>query len=389
MNTDIYTPNIDGLAKQSIICTRAYVQSPQCQPSRASIWTGRYPTAHRVWWNGIDLNKSELTIADYLRGEGYETAYFGKMHLGSQSDYGFTTKYLFEHWQQETQRNKTIKNEFYDVMKKPTWTGNSITEKIHHDDVIVDRALMFLENHKSKYFAVVSFNGPHPPYLSPERFNSRYKSKFDNISGVPNLNDHTMTDADWNLLKQQYYGCVSWIDHNVGRILNSISDDTIVIYMSDHGDMLGDHGLFSKGLYMYEGVVRIPLLLRLPQYGDMRYYDLVESVDIVPTLLEYLNIPINPRIQGKSLMKSFRENSQAHRSICSMIGYEQRIRMVRTNNFKYCQCGDQEVLFNLNADPGETNNIVLDNPEFLSNMRFELIKKLVQCEDPTPVPTAN
>ncbi len=321
-NNFINTPHLDKLAKNSVVCTHAYTQSPQCQPSRASLLTGRYPTAHRVWWNGIDMPRSELTIGNYLRTYGYKTGYFGKLHFTGKEThtkiakhFGFDTTFLYEDWVEslkllnsEYKGKSVVEKEFYEPMNTGAWTGRLSFKELHHEEIITDHAVNFMEVAQEPFVCIVGYHGPHPPYAAPDEFSKLY-----NISDIPSQkivtpSGYTLSSNDWKELKKQYYGSISWIDSCVGRLLKSIGRDTIVIFTSDHGDILGDHGLFSKGLFAYEGNIHVPLIMKLPDIKPIVYKHLIQLIDIVPTIFEACDMPIYPAIQGLSLLDGINGN---------------------------------------------------------------------------------
>jgi arylsulfatase len=396
IDNQVLTPNLDLLASKSVIFPKTFVQSPQCQPSRASIWTGRYPTAHKVWWNETPLSSSEISIGNYFNNDGYTTGYFGKFHVDLDPPehchirarrLGFDHLYLTEDWQSSV--NRSIAGEFYDPMKNKIWTGQFSRRHLHHEDVITDHAVDFISNTSNPYLAIVSYHGPHPPYAAPFEFSCLYKDRsFKNPSAqnIPNPNDYLMSNDDWNSLKMQYYGGVSWIDDNISRLLSTIDSNTIVVFTSDHGDILGDHGLFSKGLYAYDGNIRVPLLMHIPGFKTAQYDHLVQSIDILPTLLDLCGIRSNRGIQGSSLVDYIRNNSKANNYVLSMLCFTDRLRMIRTNKWKYWMAGSNEFLFNVEKDKEEINNLVDTNNKALYDMRYLLLKALIKAEDPLPLP---
>jgi arylsulfatase A-like enzyme len=417
INPQVITPNLDALAKQSIVFTNAFVQSPQCQPSRASIWTGRYPTAHKVWWNETNLPLTERTIANVLRDDGYETAYFGKFHVENDDSasavskhFGFNTSYLMEDWSvfirqpnaisgdyypdkteaaKYRQKYATVREEFYGTMSNRNWTGSFSNKSLHHEEVITDNAIDHITKSKNPYFVVVSYHGPHPPYAAPAEFSSLYdKSKMRVPSvRIPNTTGHVMDDEEWRETKVQYYGAVSWIDDNIGRLIKA-APDAIIVFMSDHGDMLGEHGHFSKGIYAYDGNTRIPLLMRLPHKCNATYPHLVQAIDIFPTLCKLTNNYIPANVQGQDLTSHIVASTTCNEEIVSMLCFVDRLRMIRTLNWKYWIVGDNEYLFDLNTDINEANNLAGDQryESLLNHARFRLMKRLIKCEDPCPYP---
>lgn len=400
VNPSIKTPNLNRLAKESIVCGAAYSQSPQCQPSRASIMTGRYPTAHKVWWNNIDLPRNEKTIGNYLRADGYVTGFFGKAHFSNYDrkvidHFGFDHHYLFNDWTElnnkkswDSERNNILPiEEYHAIMNTKTWTGKLQSSRgIQHEDVITDRFIEWWGKSREPTFGVVSFIGPHPPYAAPEPFSNIYNP---NEMTAPHKSINGMSKEEWQLLKSQYYGMITWIDDNIGKILKVIDDDTIIIFTSDHGDILGDHGEFSKGLFVYEGNTRVPLIFRNNKLKPLKYSYLVQSIDILPTIFNMLGVHIPHEIQGKSLLHGFINNKSINNYILSMIGFHKRIRMIRSGNYKYWIGNGQEALYNLQLDPLEQQNIILEGQEEqkLNEIRKLFINALIEAEDPTPMPT--
>lgn len=402
VNPNIITPNLNKLASESIICTEAYVQSPQCQPSRASILTGRYPTAHRVWWNETRLSLNEKTIGNYLKDFGYSTGYFGKLHIDTNKNhietaqhFGFHNIFLSEDWQSLAtgkllHTNKSISNkiseEFFGPMSTKTWTGKLTDRSFHHEDMITDKAIQYINSRTGPYLAIISYNGPHPPYAAPGEYSNLYELESLSVPDkkIPNLMGHILSDDEWRKLKQQYYGSISWIDDNIGRIIN-IDPTAIIVFLSDHGDILGDHGLFSKGIYTYDGNIKIPLLFKIPGIDPFKYDHLVQAIDILPTLLDIVGVKIPVGVQGKSLISHFNNNTIANHYVISMLCHSDRLRMLRTKSLKYWIQGNKEYLYDLINDPYENNNIVNDL-NTLNRVRFQLLKALILCEDPLPTP---
>lgn len=386
-NPVVQTPHLNALAAQSCVCTRAYTQSPQCQPSRASLLTGRYPTAHKVWWNGIRLPVSERTIANYLQAAGYNTGYFGKAHLVDKhvsdrqviQQFGFQEHFLFADWVDYGSHE-----EYFRIMGSPYWTGRLSNRESQHEDVITQKTIAFMRRAKRPYFAVVSYVGPHPPYAAPPPFSTMYDPSLMAVpeTVIPILDGFEMSAANWQELKAQYYGAVSWIDDNIGRLVAEASPETLVVFTSDHGDILGDHGLFSKGLYAYEGNTRVPMLIR-SQYEPRRFDGLVQLIDILPTILGYAEAGFPAGIHGRNLLSALACGDAVNDYVLSMIGYEPRLRMLCDGRYKYWVAGDTEMLFDLAVDAAEKVNI---GGPLLAEYRLKLLRALIMAEDPLPSP---
>jgi arylsulfatase A-like enzyme len=201
---------------------------------------------------------------------------------------------------------------------------------------------------------------------------------------VYNYQGQALSDDNWRELKVQYYGAVSWIDDCLGRLLAAVDSNTVVVYTSDHGDILGDHGYFSKGMFAYEGNVRVPLVLRGPGLPARRYPHLVQHVDLLPTLLRLAGCGVPLGVQGRCLLDYLRTGDVLNKQVVSMVGYSPRLRMLRTDRFKYWLCDQTEVAFDLVKDPGENDNI-RDLP-LLAHLRWQMVRALIRCEDSLPAP---
>ncbi len=388
------TPNIDKLSSESITFDRVYVQSPQCQPSRASIFTGRYPTAHKVWWNSINLPTTEITIGNIFRNT-HKTAFFGKAHFNDDDKlvikkFGFDHDFLFCDWcalNNRTRTDENPKSDYYRCMEKSSWCGKlRFSSDLYHDDIVTDKAIEWIKNYNEQFLAVVSFINPHPPYAAPFPYSEMYSAHdFDKPKGnCWSINGKLINDSDWDIIKSQYYGNVSLIDYNVGRLLECVGDDVIVVFTSDHGDILGDHNLFSKGLYAYEGNTRVPLILKNKEMGPSKYNHIVQSIDILPTLCNMVGISTNNRMQGRNLTKAIENNRKTNDYALSMIGHSDRIRMIVNNQFKYWKYLGKDYLFDLVNDPGENANI--NDQKLINEMRGLLLDALIKAEDPAPHP---
>jgi arylsulfatase A-like enzyme len=385
-NRLVKTPNIDQLASQSVVCHQAIVQSPQCQPSRASLLTGLYPDNLNMWWNETRLNLDNVTIGNILSNNGYHTGYFGKMHIDSQLNYrktcenfGFKESFLTEDWmnllnqQQQTNPDlvQTIRRQFFSIMKNGNdpdipdclapWTGKFSSPQLHHEEVIAHRAAQFIKTKTNNpYACFVSFHGPHPPYASPPPYNNLY-----NFGDIPLPNrimpsdyGHILSAKLWHHIKSQYYGAVAWIDQYIGQLLQLIDDNTIVVFTSDHGDILGDHGLFSKGIYTFDGNIRVPLIIKNNKLKHIDYNYPVQLIDVLPTLLSMMDIKTNVGVDGIDLADAMSNNIAAQDFTFSAIGVDNRIYMVRSSRYKYVYANQSEQFYDLINDPKEQHNVI-------------------------------
>ncbi|GAA3615114.1 sulfatase-like hydrolase/transferase [Flavivirga amylovorans] len=291
------TPNLDRIGHEGAVLTSMYASTPSCAPCRSSMFTGNYPHTAGVPKNGFALSPDALTIAKVLNKSGYETGYCGKWHLqegnpepGWAPDadvHGFKhNRYMFNtgHW-------KKLEMEADGVTPKVGGKGRRAVqvsdEKTYTTDYLTDRTLEFIDENGDKPFAwVLSFPDPHTPDVVREPYGSMYKPE--DVKVPATWTTTGMRDESypyWIREKQRipedktpqqyvksvaaYHGAVKCIDDNIGRILakleeKNILDNTIIVFSSDHGDMLGEYGHENKGT-PYEGSGRIPFVIRYPK----------------------------------------------------------------------------------------------------------------------------
>jgi arylsulfatase len=362
------TPNLDRLARESMVFERSYCTTPQCSPSRSSLLTGFYPSTTDVMGNvGAAGGKAlgQPTLATELQAAGYQTGYFGKWHLGSE------------------------------VVATAGWD--------HRDFSINDRraennAVHFLRSirtHEKPFALFVSLNNPHDIYHFEKH---QPQSSVDDVplpesweretfESKPPIQEQFMEEdqgkaivgkprSEWQKYRDCYRSKTQLYDKNVGVIIDELRrqeqwDNTIVILTSDHGDMDTQHKLIFKGPFMYEHMVRIPLMIRIPRklskMGPRRIKDIdVVNVDIAPTIREFCGLP-EAKSHGMSLVPLF-TGSRDYKPRDFVIGQyysKQRwvnpIRMIRTQDFKlnrHIRWGDE--LYDLRNDPHELKNLAKD-----------------------------
>jgi arylsulfatase len=349
-NNIVQTPYIDGLAARSTIFERAYSQCPLCTPSRASLFTGRYMRGHGAWWNGMPISGTHVLLPELLRAQDYKTAIIGKLHLNpTAAEHGFDHKELHE---ERLEDELSSYGRFLEKNGCPGRFPRSFTEwdfvptgichmpeEIEETRWVADRTDEYLRQARSAanrvadldrpFFLFSSFIRPHSPYNPLPRFDSLYEGvgiplppfaadeyetlpprirEFEAIKGWDKF-----SPEEWLLLRRRYYALCSQVDDGVGRVLESLerygfSDNTVVIFTSDHGDFVGDHGIMGKG-HPWESALRVPLIVYDPDVdkSPVRMTDLVELVDVMPSLLDALDIDVPDCVQGKSFLPSIRE----------------------------------------------------------------------------------
>ena len=390
------TPNLDRLAGGGLRFNRAYTVSPVCGPSRSAIFTGNYPHENGVWANSMALYSNVHSVGERLSDEGVHTAYIGKWHLEG-SDYfgmgkcprGWDEKYWYDmrNYLEELSDDDRVRSRKASTSRDP-----DLTADFTYAHRCSNRAIDFIEKHKSEdYFLVVSYDEPHDPFICPKPFSEMYKdmpfitfsNEKDDLSKKP-LHQQAWSEyssKNYSYTREEFFqlffGCNAFVDDEIGRVLNAIdqnAEDALVVYTSDHGEMMFAHGLNKKGPAMYEEITNIPLIFRNPgSIPANRASDaLVSLVDITPTILDYFNAEIPPVISGQSLFPSLKDPDKAHRDVIFMEfgrfeidhdGYTgfQPIRSAYNGRYKLViNLLDNDEFYDLDADPGETVNRISD-----------------------------
>ncbi len=415
-NSQLNTPNIDKLVATGVAFERAYCQSPICTPSRASFLTGMYPSSVHACGNGNEhWAEAAPLVTALLADAGYDCALAGKFHLaGARGRIEPRPKhdgYRLFHWSHDPEDQweaghaygdwlASMGHDLGEMRKKP----HDIPPELHQTTWCSDRAIDFMEaDHGGKpWLMSVNIFDPHEPFDPPQQYLDRFD--VESLSG-PKFRDSDLeaqaklseTDfqhparrpqefnAKW--IQAAYYAMIELIDDNVGRMLDSLErtgqrDNTIIIFMSDHGEALGDHGLLLKGCRFYEGLARVPLILSWPCrfLEGARRQSLVELLDIAPTLLDLAGVPIPERMQGISLRNLLIDaEAQDHHRDFVRCEYFQAINpsmtrnysgtfatMIRDERYKlvvYHGHGLGE-LFDLETDPDEFDNL-WDDPALI------------------------
>jgi arylsulfatase A-like enzyme len=384
-NPDVRTPNLDRLASQGILFRNTFANTPVCCPARAILLTGKYAHQNGMVANDLRLRESETTIAEILAAQGYRTGFIGKWHLdGGKRLPGFVPpgprRQGFDFWA----ANECSHDHFH-----PTYfrdDDHPITENRYEPEVWTDRAIEFLRKAEDDpFFLVVSMGPPHDPYGAPDRFLKPYDPATLNmranwVEGVLGAGRNEMA---------AYYAAMTAVDEQVGRLLKALEDlgraqDTIVLFTSDHGDMMGSHGQRLKRK-PWEESVRVPGIVRYPaRVRPGRTSEaLLSHVDLTPTLISLCGLPVPDDMQGTDLSRvilgtSDRGPDSAFFQIFVPFagdGTPNPWRGVRTQRFMYARTeAGPWVLHDLSIDPYELKNLA-DDPT-LANTRAEMEAKL-------------
>ncbi len=449
-NPRIRTPNIDRLAEEGVSFERAYTQCPICTPSRASFLTGRYPRTTRARQNGNEyFPEDEVLVTKLLADDGYSCGLIGKLHLSAaqgqmenRPDDGYEmfkwSQHPHDDWPGMNDYQLWLKakgiewNEHYRLadwkdLFKPGEGG--IAPEHHQTTWCAEEAIGFIERQKDRpWLLSVNIFDPHPPYDPPAVYREKYspdemaapKWKEGELDNKPPLQkrDYLRGGQDgtgpcYSALSERerkqaiadYYAMVELIDDQVGRMLSALEEtgqreDTIVVFMSDHGEMLGDHGLYWKGAYFYEELVHIPLILSWPGKfrSGLRSRALAELVDLAPTLMEAAGLSVPYYMQGKSLMPILLGEADAdhHKSHVyseyynTLNGIHPDVygTMYFDGRYKLVVYHGQELgeLYDLENDPEEFDN--LWSVRDCQSIKLELMKKnfdaSVMTLDPKP-----
>jgi len=389
-NNVVKTPNIDRFAKESVNFTNAVSVCPVCTPFRASLLTGRYPTSTGMFLNDIYLPSEENCMAEIFGAEGYNTAYIGKWHLdghGREDNVDPVRRQGFDFWKGLECSHDYNNMPYYendDPEKKYREEYSTFAESKDARD--------YLEMHasdKSPFLLFVSFGTPHFPHHSaPQEYKDMYPySSLDLYPNVPDsLKDYVLKEL------QGYYAHCTATDKAIGDIISKIdalglSENTIVVFTSDHGEMMGSHGRlpFRKQLAWNESA-HVPFLIRLPGIDKQPGATVnapLSTPDILPSLLGLSDIKIPESIEGSDLSAMIEvpdpntDRASLFMNVCPFdVNYpDKEYRAIRTKQYTYARTPEGPfMLFDNAIDPYQLNNL-LDKPEF-SDVQKDLDKKL-------------
>lgn len=424
------TPNLDKLADEGVLFENCYGQNPLCVPSRHSILTGRYPHSHRARLNWYKRGEEEKSFAHRLGRVGYNTVNSGKMHLTPwYENFGFDGRIIAEakhhitcpdDYEKFLNKHGTSRKELYDYksdyyLKQCTAVKSKLPQELHIDGFIGRSICEYLRQVKEPFCYFAGFVSPHNPYDPPKPYDELFINKklpkrnmyhgevqkkpkeiynyTNNIIGWPVKTDE-LNEEQLHLMKAFYYGLVTFIDDWVGRIVEVLKEEglyenTVIIYASDHGDLLGDHGLVFKQSF-YEQSIKVPLIIHAPAiFRPKRIKDNIELMDIYNTICELGNAWIGEGIQGKSLVPFLegKENYYHREAVFAENWYG---RMVKYQNYKmvYYLGKPYGELYDLAQDPMEQDNLweKLDGSKVKNKLKDLLLDWAFISEDPLPLP---
>jgi uncharacterized sulfatase len=475
-NPLIQTPSLDRLCREGTRFDRAYCPNPTCSPTRASLITGLYPSAHHCWSIGVKTPEDIHTVNHDLRAAGYRCSLVGKAHFqplaslpGTENEsiecqptlrnldfwrtfhgpwYGFDhvetarmhgdESHAGQHygiWLEEQglanwldyfqpwPRPKDFKAPYYDREKR-SW---SLPEQFHYNRWITEKTIEQLELSactEQPFFCWCSHFDPHPPYIVPEPWSSMYRAgemvpgrftdgEFDRMPphfrktreekpdysmyrepgghGLHGFHSHLHSDEDLKRNIACYYGMISFMDREIGRVLDKLdqlglAENTLVVFSTDHGHFLGQHGLIAKGAFHYEDMIRVPMIARLPgRIPAGRVSTALQSlVDCAPTFLRAAGVPVPGRMQGLDQFDVWCgakdaarrhvlvENRHNPTTVHLRTYVDQRYKLTVYRDRPYGE------LFDLEEDPQELHNR-WDDPKY-AEVKTRLLQAFVQAE---------
>lgn len=410
----VQTPHMDRLAARGVLFENAYCNTPICVASRMSFLTGRYAHHNGAWDNSAPLASDAVTWPHLLRAEGYDVVLSGKQHfVGPDKLHGFRAQ---------------LARDLHAENAHPTfdWTdgtppaplpwptleqaGPGETLEIEIDDEVEDEALKYLRDpaRAERPWALnVSFIAPHFPLIVPQKYWDMYPLDDIDLPQIPEghlASQHPVykrmqsmfgfEDFDEELVRRGragYYGLITYLDDKIGRLLDALdesgqTENTLVVYVSDHGEMNGEHGMWRKSNF-YEQSARIPLMMAWPGQlpEGLRIPEVVSLVDLSATLVDVAGASSITPLDGESLLPLARSEATnwKNEAFAEYLahGVSGPMAMLRRDRFKLnYSLGDDVELYDLEADPGEFQNLA-DDPEY-QTIVDEMTERILSHWDP-------
>jgi len=410
------TPNLDALAAEGVLFESAYTNSPLCAPSRYVFMSGKLPSQIGAYDNAAELPSEVLTFGHYLRHAGYHTILSGKMHFcGADQMHGFEERLTTDiypadfGWTPDWDQPQ-VRPSWYHNMSSVSDAGTCVrTNQLDFDEEVVFAARQKLFDlarggDKRPFCMLVSLTHPHDPYAIPEQYWNLYRDdEIDlprvteapldphsaRLRHVSDMDNSPITEQQVRNARRAYYGAVSYVDEQFGKLRATLAevglaDDTIIMVLADHGDMLGERGLWYK-MSFFEGASRIPLIVHAPQrFAPRRVAASVSLVDVLPTLVDLAHNGAAPEypeaIAGRSLLPHL-TGSVGHDEVIGEYLGEGAIAplvMIRRGRYKFVHSpGDPDQLYDLADDRDELINLT-DAPamaNLLGQFRAEVARR--------------
>lgn len=395
----LHTPNLKKLAEKSARFANCYTASPLCAPGRASFMSGQLPSITGVYDNAAEFPSDLPTYAHHLRRAGYYTCISGKMHfVGPDQLHGFEDRFTTDiypadfGWTPDYRKPGERIDWWYHNMGSVTGAGVAeISNQLEYDDEVAFKACAKLydlarQQDERPWCMTVSFTHPHDPYVARRKYWDLYEDCDHLLPNTPAMDyeDHDahskrifdandwrnfdITTEDIRRSRRAYFANISYIDDKIGEILDVMEhtrQEAAIMFVSDHGDMLGERGLWFK-MSMFEGSARVPLMISAPGITPGLFNAPTSTIDVCPTLAELAGVnmdEIAPWTEGESLI-GIANNEKTRGPVAIEYAAEASYSPVvalREDDYKYIRCAlDPDMLFNLADDPQELTNLADD-----------------------------
>ncbi|WP_114963386.1 choline-sulfatase [Tritonibacter mobilis] len=397
----LHAPNMKALAARSTRFRNCYTASPLCAPGRASFMSGQLPSATGVYDNAAEFASSIPTYAHHLRRAGYYTCLSGKMHfVGPDQLHGFEERLTTDiyppdfGWTPDYRKPGERIDWWYHNMGSVTGAGVAeISNQMEFDDEVAFHATQKIYDlargkDDRPWCLTVSFTHPHDPYVTRKKYWDLYEDcdhlmpevgdlGYDNqdahskrIFDANDWRNFDITDEDIRRSRRAYFGNISYLDDKIGEVMEALrgtrqDKDTIILFVSDHGDMLGERGLWFK-MSFYEGSSRVPMMISAPNMAPGLVTDPVSNIDVCPTLCDLAGVSMEevmPWTAGESLVSLGQGETRTTPVAMEYAAEASYAPMVslRSGQYKLNLCTlDPDQLFDLDADPHERTNLAND-----------------------------
>ncbi|MCP5355583.1 MAG: choline-sulfatase [Rhodobacteraceae bacterium] len=395
----LHAPTLKALAARSVRFANTYTASPLCAPGRASFMSGQLPSRTRVYDNAAEFASDIPTFAHHLRRAGYQTCLSGKMHfVGPDQLHGFEERLTTDiypadfGWTPDYRKPGERIDWWYHNMGSVTGAGVAeITNQMEYDDEVAYNATRKVYDlarggDDRPWCLTVSFTHPHDPYVARKKYWDLYEDCEHLLPEIPAMpyaahdahsrrifdaNDwknFTITEDDIRRSRRAYFANISYLDDKIAGILEALEttrQEAVILFVSDHGDMLGERGLWFK-MNFYEGSARVPLMIAAPGLAPARIATPVSTIDVTPTLCDLAGVSIEevmPWTDGESLLplaKGAERTAPVMMEYAAEASYAPLVSL-RSGRWKYNRCAlDPDQLFDLEADPHELTDLAAD-----------------------------
>lgn len=420
-NKDMITPALDRLSDDGIRFTNAYTTQPVCGPARSALFTGLFPHSNGAWSNCVGLESTVKTIGQRLTHSNVHSAYIGKWHLDG-GDYfghgkcpdGWDPKYWYDMRNYLDELSEDDK--FRSRQPHTIFEGDGYEASFTYGHRCSNRAIDFIEKHKDEdFFLVVSYDEPHDPYIAPKKYAEMYKDYcfpvseniYDTLENKPEHQKawagHSLYEdrTNFEIKRALYFGSNTFIDDEIGRVLEAYrknTPDALIMYTSDHGNLLGSHRIDGKGASMYEEITNIPFIMGGTPLKDKSVVNEhpISHIDVVPTVLDYFDIEKYGMLQGNSLLPILSDgNAKVNNEVFIEFGrYEiahdhfggfQPIRCIYDGRYKLViNLLTSDELYDLGKDPEEMINLIEDEAYIIirNKLHDSLLNWMNETRDP-------